>query len=237
MGRLTKMAFGSQYRGRPIGQFGDAEVFSLSPTKLLVAGEGGLVTTNDATLAKAIRAMRNYGDTGSYDPEWLGMNARMSEFNAALALTGLADIDERVRRRNQIARMYTDQLASLPGLRFQSVHPNDVNTYKDYSIHVTPSQFGMTRDELAEGLLTENIETKKYFYPPMHIQKLYKSPFTTPHATISKPQKKSPAEFSVCQSMNRFRTQRSKPSRARFTGRPTQPPHARKYHSRGGSKC
>ena len=119
--------------------------------------------------------MRNYGDTGSYDPEWLGMNARMSEFNAALALTGLADIDERVRRRNQIAQMYTDQLCFLPGLRFQSVHPTDVNTYKDYSIHVTPSQFGMTRDELAEGLLAENIETKKYFYPPMHMQTLYKS--------------------------------------------------------------
>jgi len=168
-------AFGSQYRGRPVGQFGDAEVFSLSPTKLLVAGEGGLVTTNDATLAKAIRGMRNYGDTGSYDPEWLGMNARMSEFNAALGLAGLPDVDERVRRRNQIAKMYTDLLSSLPGLRFQSVHPTDVNTYKDYSIHVTPSQFGMDRDELAEGLLAENIETKKYFYPPMHMQKLYKS--------------------------------------------------------------
>jgi dTDP-4-amino-4,6-dideoxygalactose transaminase len=168
-------AFGSQYRGRPVGQFGDAEVFSLSPTKLLVAGEGGLVTTNDASLAKTIRGMRNYGDTGSYDPEWLGMNARMSEFNAALALAGLPDVDERVRRRNQIAQMYTVQLATLPGLRFQSVHPSDVNTYKDYSIHVTPSQFGMTRDELAAGLLAENIETKKYFYPPMHMQKLYKS--------------------------------------------------------------
>jgi dTDP-4-amino-4,6-dideoxygalactose transaminase len=168
-------AFGSAYRGRPIGQFGDAEAFSLSPTKLLVAGEGGLVTTNDATLAKAIRTMRNYGDSGAYDPEWLGMNARMSEFNAALALTGLADIDERIRRRNQIAQMYTDQLCSLPGLRFQSVHPTDVHTFKDYSIHVTPSQFGMTRDQLAEGLLAENIETKKYFYPPMHMQTLYKS--------------------------------------------------------------
>jgi dTDP-4-amino-4,6-dideoxygalactose transaminase len=168
-------AFGSQYRGRPIGQFGDAEVFSLSPTKLLVAGEGGLVTTNDATLAKAIRGMRNYGDTGSYDPEWLGMNARMSEFNAALGLAGLPDVDERVRRRNQIAKMYTDLLSSLPGLRFQSVHPSDVNTYKDYSIHVTPDQFGIDRDELAEGLLAENIETKKYFYPPMHMQRLYKS--------------------------------------------------------------
>src|SRR5882762_7292566 len=68
---------GSLHRDRPLGGFGDAEVFSLSPTKLLVAGEGGLVTTNDATLAKTIRAMRNYGDLGAYDPTWLGMNARM----------------------------------------------------------------------------------------------------------------------------------------------------------------
>jgi dTDP-4-amino-4,6-dideoxygalactose transaminase len=166
-------AFGSQYRGKPIGSFGNAEVFSLSPTKLLVAGEGGLVTTNDASLAKAIRLMRNYGDGGAYDPEWIGMNARMSEFNAALGLAGLPDVDERVRRRNEIARMYDDQLASLPGLRFQKVDPRDVNTFKDYSIHVTPDQFGMNRDELAEGLLAENIETKKYFYPPMHMQTLY----------------------------------------------------------------
>jgi dTDP-4-amino-4,6-dideoxygalactose transaminase len=171
-------AFGSCYRGRPVGQFGDAEVFSLSPTKLLVAGEGGLVTTNDDALAKAVRGMRNYGDTGAYDPEWIGMNARMSEFNAALALTGLPDVDDRVRRRNQIAGMYTDQLSSLPGLRFQAVHPQDVNTYKDYSIHVTPHEFGLTRDELAEGLLAENIETKKYFYPPMHMQQLYRSYYT-----------------------------------------------------------
>ena len=168
-------AFGSRYRGRPVGQFGDAEVFSLSPTKLLVAGEGGLVTTNDGTLAKAIRGMRNYGDTGAYDPEWLGMNARMSEFNAALGLAGLPNVDERVSRRNHIAQMYTNLMAPLPGLRFQTVHPQDVNTYKDYSIHVTPEQFGLTRDELAEGLLAENIETKKYFYPPMHMQTLYRS--------------------------------------------------------------
>jgi dTDP-4-amino-4,6-dideoxygalactose transaminase len=93
-------AFGSAYRGRPIGSFGDTEVFSLSPTKLLVAGEGGLVTTNDAKLAAAVRAMRNYGDLGAYNPEWLGLNARMPEFNAALALRGLALVDAKVQRRN-----------------------------------------------------------------------------------------------------------------------------------------
>lgn len=165
-------AFGSQYRGQPVGQFGNAEVFSLSPTKLLVAGEGGLVTTNDATLARAIRGMRNYGDLGAYDPDWLGMNARMSEFNAALALAGLPLVEGKVDRRNRIAEIYTSLLAPLPGVRFQEVLPGDVSTYKDYSIHVTPETFGMTRDALAEALLAEKIETKKYFYPPLHKQRL-----------------------------------------------------------------
>lgn len=166
-------AFGSAYRGKPIGCFGDAEVFSLSPTKLLIAGEGGLVTTNDAKLAVAIRAMRNYGDLGAYNPEWLGMNARMSEFNAALALHGLPLVDAKVRRRNGVAQMYTERLCSLPGVRFQTVHPDDTCTFKDYSIHITPEDAGITRDELASALLAENIETKKYFYPPLHQQTLY----------------------------------------------------------------
>lgn len=166
-------AFGSAYRGRPIGSFGDAEVFSLSPTKLLVAGEGGLVTTNDAQLAAAVRAMRNYGDLGAYNPEWLGMNARMPEFNAALALRGLALVDAKVQRRNVLAQAYTELLSLLPGVRFQKTHPLDTCTYKDYSIHITSDEMGMTRDELANALLYENIETKKYFYPPLHQQSLY----------------------------------------------------------------
>ena len=60
----------------------------------------------------------------------------------ARARGGTAD---RVRRRNQIARMYDEQLANLPGLRFQKVDHRDVNTFKDYSILVNPAQFGMTR--------------------------------------------------------------------------------------------
>src|SRR5690348_7092706 len=166
-------AFGSAYRGKPIGSFGDAEVFSLSPTKLLVAGEGGLVTTGDAKLAAAVRAMRNYGDVGAYNPEWLGLNARMTEFNAALALRGLSLVDAKVRRRNAIARMYTELLSSLPGVRFQQTHADDTNTYKDYSIHINPGMLGIARDALAHALLRENIETKKYFYPPLHQQLLY----------------------------------------------------------------
>lgn len=179
-------AFGSRTRGRPVGGFGNAEVFSLSPTKLLVAGEGGLVATNDASLARTLRAMRNYGDTGAYDPDWLGMSARMSEFNAALALAGIPMVDAKVERRNRIAEMYTSGLKGLPGLRFQKIRAGDRCTVKDYSVHVTPEEFGMTRDDLAAELLLENVETKKYFYPPLHQQKLYRAFYSRAEAPLEK---------------------------------------------------
>ncbi len=167
-------AFGARYRGRPVGRFGDAEVFSLSPTKLLVAGEGGLVCTNDSLLAHKLRAGRNYGDLGSYDPMLLGLNSRMTEFNAALALAGLDLVPVKVRKHNQIAALYTAELADTPGLGFQKLPPGHASTYKDYSVRVDPQAFGLTRDELAAALLAQNIETKKYFYPPLHQQALFR---------------------------------------------------------------
>jgi dTDP-4-amino-4,6-dideoxygalactose transaminase len=165
--------FGSSYRGQAVGRFGDAEVFSLSPTKLLVAGEGGLICTNDAILAHRLRAGRNYGDLGSYNPMLLGLNARMTEFNAALALAGLDLVSAKVVRHNQLAALYTAELEGVPGIGFQQIPQGHVSSYKDYSVRVDPGAFGSTRDELAAALLKENIETKKYFYPPLHQQMLY----------------------------------------------------------------
>src|ERR1700681_2636610 len=95
-------AFGSLSHGDHVGGFGTAEVFSFSPTKLVVAGEGGLVATRDAGLAERLRAARNYGDAGNYDPGILGENARMSEINAAMALHGLTGLDARMHRGKEI---------------------------------------------------------------------------------------------------------------------------------------
>jgi len=168
-------AFGSEYQGRPVGQFGDAEVFSLSPTKLLVAGEGGLVTTNDAALAKRVRAGRNYGDAGNYDPELLGLNSRMTEFNAAVGLAGLRMVDAKVARHNLIAAEYTRLLGSPRGVGFQAVRPGNVSSYKDFSVHIDAGVCGISRDELRAALLAENIETKTYFSPAVHQQRLYRA--------------------------------------------------------------
>jgi dTDP-4-amino-4,6-dideoxygalactose transaminase len=166
-------AFGSSYQGLAVGGFGDAEVFSLSPTKLLVAGEGGLVCTNDATLARRLRAARNYGDAGSYDPELLGLNARMTEFNAALALAGLRLVDRKVERHNQIAERFTQILRGTPGIRFQQIEPGNRSAYKDFSVLLSGSEFGMSRDELGSALSEQGVPTKRYFYPPLHQQRLF----------------------------------------------------------------
>ena len=170
-------AFGSEYRGLPVGQFGDAEVFSLSPTKLLVAGEGGLVTTNDAALAKRVRAGRNYGDAGNYDPELLGLNSRMTEFNAAVGLAGLRMVDAKVARHNLIAAEYTRMLGSVGGVGFQTVRPGNLSNYKDFSVHIDAGAFGSSRDELRAALAAQSIETKTYFDPAVHQQRLYQ-PFS-----------------------------------------------------------
>jgi len=166
-------AFGSSSHGKRVGGFGTAEVFSFSPTKLVVAGEGGLVATRDARLAERLRAARNYGDAGNYNPEILGVNARMSEINAAMALHGMVGLNARIERRNEIRLRYERKLRDVAGIRFQEVSEGGRSTFKDFSVLVDEKEFGHSRDWLVELLHRENIGVRKYFSPPVHRQKLY----------------------------------------------------------------
>jgi dTDP-4-amino-4,6-dideoxygalactose transaminase len=166
-------AFGSAIAGKRVAGFGAAEVFSFSPTKLLVAGEGGLVATRDAALARLLRAARNYGDAGSYDPDLVGLNARMSEFHAALALRGLPGLDARIARRNEVRRRYIQGLEGVPGLRFQHFPPAACSTCKDFALLVDEAAFGASRDWLYDALRRDNIDARRYFSPPVHRQRLY----------------------------------------------------------------
>jgi dTDP-4-amino-4,6-dideoxygalactose transaminase len=166
--------FGARIGTRCMGSAGSAEVFSLSPTKLLVAGEGGLIATNDARLATKLRAARNYGDNGAYDCDVLGLNSRMTEIQAQLALMGLEGLEARVARRNQLAGLYERLLAGERGVSFQKMRPDARPSRKDFGILIHKAEFGISRDQLYEALLSENVQTRKYFYPPLHRQKLYK---------------------------------------------------------------
>ncbi|HEX4945031.1 MAG TPA: DegT/DnrJ/EryC1/StrS family aminotransferase [Blastocatellia bacterium] len=166
--------FGARYRGVPVGKQGDAHSFSLSPTKLLIAGEGGIVSTNDDALADHLRKGREYGNDGNYDSAFAGINARMPEFNALLGLKSLQGLEGAAERRNATAAIYRREMGKLPGIAFQKVHPEDRNSYREFSILLDAEAFGVSRDHLAQALAAENIDTRKYYDPPVHRQTAYR---------------------------------------------------------------
>jgi dTDP-4-amino-4,6-dideoxygalactose transaminase len=165
---------GARNNGRPVGGAGHAESFSLSPTKLLTAGEGGIVSTNDEALAKQLRILRNYGDSGDYDCKINGFNARMNEFCASLGLESLKTLEKNVKRRNALAKLYLKLLSPIPGITFQKILPQHRSSYKDFAILIDQAKFGLSRDQLVAALTAENVTVKKYFDPPVHRQQVFK---------------------------------------------------------------
>jgi dTDP-4-amino-4,6-dideoxygalactose transaminase len=179
--------FGALYQGQPVGRQGDAQVFSLSPTKLLIAGEGGIVATHDDDLAKYIRLGREYGNNGNYDSLFAGMNARMPEFNALMGLRSLDMLEEAAQNRNETAELFQEGLGSLPGIDFQLVRSGNRNSYKDFSVTINADSFGMHRDQLSEALEAENVDTRKYYFPPVHRQIAYRDYYQSrplPHTNL-----------------------------------------------------
>jgi dTDP-4-amino-4,6-dideoxygalactose transaminase len=166
-------ALGSTRRGVPVGRFGAAEVFSLSPTKVTVAGEGGLVATNDAELARRLRIGRDYGNPGTYDCEFPGINARLSELHATVALHNLASLDERIAIRTALVDRFQRALAGVPGIDWPELGEGDTSTYKDMTLFVEPATFGLNAAQLAAGLKADGVDSRRYYHPPIHRQRAY----------------------------------------------------------------
>jgi dTDP-4-amino-4,6-dideoxygalactose transaminase len=139
-----------------------------------VAGEGGLVTTDDAELARTVRLGRNYGNPGDYDCLFPGFNARMSELHAAVGLHSLRWLDHQISRRNELVAEFWRQLVGVPGLRRPTVDAGDVSTYKDLTLVVDPLEFGLTAGQLATALGHEGVENRRYYHPAVHAQQAYR---------------------------------------------------------------
>jgi dTDP-4-amino-4,6-dideoxygalactose transaminase len=162
-------AFGSRVGNRKVGSFGYAEVFSLSVTKVLVSVEGGLVVSRDAKFLQRVRQMRNYGIESNYNAVHPGMNGKMSEFHAIVGLQSLRNIDSLMERRQKLAARYFAAIESQTSFRRLPQRPGVVHTYKDFSI-VLPDRLVARRPELIELLKERGIETRAYFFPPVHEQ-------------------------------------------------------------------
>lgn len=166
-------AFGSAVNGKRVGGWGDAEVFSLSATKVLTTGEGGLVASKDTDIIERVRCMRNYGIGSDYNARLKGMNGKMSEFHAILGLQNLRRLDALLLERQEKARSYRKKIESTT--RFQAtVWPDGVvHTFKDFTVLVPEEAPATARDAVMRFLKEHGIETRAYFFPPVHEQSFF----------------------------------------------------------------
>ncbi|HLH97145.1 MAG TPA: DegT/DnrJ/EryC1/StrS family aminotransferase [Xanthobacteraceae bacterium] len=166
-------AFGSALGGRKVGTFGDAEVFSLSATKVLVSVEGGVVSSRNPDFIHRIRRMRNYGMEQGQNARWSGLNGKMSEFHALIGAHNLRRLDELLALRQCKARHYREAIRTATACEIIPWPLDVTHTVKDMAI-LLPAGKHHARDELVSHLTEAGVETKTYFHPPLHRHELFR---------------------------------------------------------------
>lgn len=178
-------AIGGKYRGEPVGncRYSDITVFSFHPVKIITTGEGGMVVTNDARLAKQLQLLRSHGITRESvemtrepDGPWyyqqiaLGFNYRMTDLQAALGLSQMQRLDEFVARRHAIFRRYNEQLACWPVDRPWQ-HPESKSGLHLYVIRLKLGEIRKTRRQVFESLHATGIGVNLHYIP------VYRQPY------------------------------------------------------------
>jgi dTDP-4-amino-4,6-dideoxygalactose transaminase len=160
-------AFESRYRGRKVGGLSDATCFSLYATKNVAAGEGGLVATNRADVADAIRELRlmRRGDGSLYDLSVPGYKANLSDVLAAIALVQLDKLERHGEIRARQFALYDEALADLDGITPLARDPRDTHALHLYVVRIDGERAGASRDDYQRALTDELIATSIHFLP------------------------------------------------------------------------
>ena len=170
-------ALGSEYKGRKCGSFGEASVFAFYPNKQITTGEGGILVTDDAELARLARSMRSQGrgESGEWlDHERLGYNFRMDELSAALGCSQMERIEEILEKRAKVAEMYEEKLTEVEEVQVPYIAP--YVSRMSWFVYVVRLKRGIDRNKVIKYLNEEGVQCKPYF-TPIHLQPFYRKMF------------------------------------------------------------
>lgn len=156
-------AFAVKYKGVSAANFGDASMFSFHATKVFNTIEGGAVCFRDDSLVDTMNDMKNFGIRSPERVAFIGGNAKMSEFQAAMGICNLRHLEEEIGKRKKVAARYFSHLEGVSGLRLCSLQDHVEPNYAYFP--VVFEGFGTSRDEVFEALAAEGITARKYFYP------------------------------------------------------------------------
>ena len=154
-------AFGVKYKDSSVFNFGDISTCSLHATKLLNSGEGGIVVTNNFKIHEKIEYMKNFGHDGPEKFHGLGINAKNSEFHAALGLVNFKYLEKIIKKRKLLTEVY-DNLLNLKKPKW------NLNSSKNYSYYPVIFKSENELIKIKNKLENNNIFGRRYFYPSLN---------------------------------------------------------------------
>jgi dTDP-4-amino-4,6-dideoxygalactose transaminase len=176
--------FGVTVNGQGIGNFGDASMFSFHATKVFNTIEGGAVTYSDPSIKSVLDALKNFGLTGPESAEYVGGNAKMNEFQAAMGICNLRHVDSEIEKRKAVVERYIEHLNNIEGIKLSKGQDGVKNNYAYFP--VVFDGYKKTKDEVFEELKSNNIFTRKYFYPLTSSFDCYKGQYNEEDTPVAK---------------------------------------------------
>ena len=156
-------AFAVKYKGISSACFGDASMFSFHATKVFNTIEGGAVCYKDDAWVQLLNDQKNFGIHGPESVAYVGGNAKMNEFQAAMGICNMRHLEDEIAKRKKIVERYREHLEGVEGIKLSIIQKDVESNYAYFPVIFDGYKY--TRNEVFEKLAEEGINARKYFFP------------------------------------------------------------------------
>lgn len=170
-------AFGVKKDGISCAKFGDASIYSFHATKVFNTIEGGAVVFKKNEMKQLLNNWKNFGITDPEHVEYVGGNAKMNEFAAAMGICNLKHIDDDIEKRKQLYDKYLEILSGIKGVILNKKNDDTISNYAYFPVMFDEKKVGVSRDKIFEALEQNEIYARKYFFPLTSQYDCYKGMF------------------------------------------------------------
>ena len=169
-------AFGVKYKGKGIGSYGDASIFSFHATKVFNTIEGGAVAFKEHSYYEKLYNLKNFGIQDEELVTAVGANAKMNEFSAIMGLCNLKHMEDTLINRAERDAYYRQRFSKINGIRLFNEIADVTKNYAYFPILIEP-EYPRTRDEIYDLLKEHGIYSRKYFYPLTSSQPCFRNKY------------------------------------------------------------
>lgn len=170
-------AFGEEYKGNGVGTFGDMSCFSFHATKVFHTIEGGAISCNDLELSRIIKQISDFGIVDEDEIDFIGTNAKINEFSAAMGICNLRHIENDIKKRKILYERYCERLKNVNGIKMNCDQAEVKHNYAYCPVIINEKIFGTNRNLIQKQLFKYDIYPRKYFYPLTNELSCYRGKF------------------------------------------------------------